>query len=185
MTAAETILSGYSKAIIKKAAQIRVLAFDVDGVLTDGKIIYSATGDELKTFNVRDGLIISHLKKAGFITGIISGRESAAVTRRAVELKLDFCHQGIEDKAWAFSQILKHHKLKAKDVCFVGDDINDLPVFDLAGLRICPADAPGYLHGLVDLTTTSKGGKGVIREVAELLLASRGSFDKILKSVRK
>ena len=123
MTAEETILSGYSKAIIKKAAQIKVLAFDVDGVLTDGKIIYSSSGAELKAFNVRDGLIISHLKKAGLITGIISGRESAAVTRRAVELKLDFCHQGIEDKAWAFAQILKHHKLKAKQVCFIGDDI--------------------------------------------------------------
>ena len=185
MTAEETILSGYSKAIIKKAAQIKVLAFDVDGVLTDGKIIYSSSGAELKAFNVRDGLIISHLKKAGLITGIISRRESAAVTRRSVELKLDFCHQGIEDKAWAFAQILKHHKLKAKQVCFIGDDINDLPVFDQAGLRICPADAPPYLHNMVDLVTSSKGGRGVIREVSELLLAASGGFNKILKTVRK
>ena len=83
------------------------------------------------------------------------------------------------------SQILKHHKLKAKQVCFIGDDVNDLPVFDQVGLRICPADAPAYLHDMVDLVTSSKGGRGVIREVSEFLLAASGGFNKLWKTVRK
>jgi 3-deoxy-D-manno-octulosonate 8-phosphate phosphatase (KDO 8-P phosphatase) len=174
-------LHRYTKEQIKKASIIKAVFFDVDGVLTDGRIIYDDAGREIKSFNVKDGLIISYLKKAGIITGAISGRESAAVTRRCAELKIDFCHQGIMDKAMVFDKLLKHYKLKAKEVVFIGDDINDLPVFRLVGFSVCPADTFDYLKEQVDLVTYAKGGCGVLREVGDLVLTAKGLFEKILK----
>jgi 3-deoxy-D-manno-octulosonate 8-phosphate phosphatase (KDO 8-P phosphatase) len=174
-------LPRYSKEQVKKASLIKAIFFDVDGVLTDGKITYDDAGREIKSFNVKDGLIISHLKKAGIVTGAISGRESSAVTRRCAELKVDFCHQGIIDKASVFEKLIKHYKLKAKEVAFIGDDINDLPIFRLAGFSVCPADTYDYIKEQADLVTTAKGGGGVLRELADLVLASKGLFEKIIK----
>lgn len=171
----------FSKELIKKASLVKAIFFDVDGVLTDGKIIYDDSGKEIKTFNVKDGQIISYLKKAGIVTGAISGRESPAVTRRFAELKIDFCHQGIVDKAMAFEKLVTHYKLKAKEVVFIGDDINDLPVFRLAGFSVCPADTYEYIKEHADMVTHAKGGAGVLREVADLVLEAKGLFEKILK----
>ncbi len=150
-------------------------------MLTDGKIIYDDHGKEIKMFDVKDGLIIGYLKKAGILTGAISGRESAAVSRRFAELKVDFCHQGIVDKDMAFQKLLTHYRLKAKHVAFIGDDVNDLPVFSLAGFSICPSDTFDYIKERADLVTFAKGGAGVLREVADLVLEARGLFQKILK----
>lgn len=174
-------MSRYSKEQIKKASLVKAIFFDVDGVLTDGRIIYDDSGREIKSFNVKDGLIVSYLKKAGIITGAISGRESPAVARRCTELKVDFCHQGIMDKGMVFEKLVKHYKLKSKEVAFIGDDINDLPVFRLAGFTICPADTFDYLKEQVDLVTSAKGGAGVLREVGDLVLTAKGIFEKILK----
>jgi 3-deoxy-D-manno-octulosonate 8-phosphate phosphatase (KDO 8-P phosphatase) len=168
------ILDRYTKEQVKKASQVNAIFFDVDGVLTDGKIIYDDSGREIKEFNVKDGLIISYLKKAGIIVGAISGRESEAVSKRCAELNLDFCHQAILDKGSVCEKLMTHYKLKSKQVAFIGDDINDLPVFKKVGFTICPADAMFYLHNRVDLVTFTKGGKGVLREVADLVLAARG-----------
>jgi 3-deoxy-D-manno-octulosonate 8-phosphate phosphatase (KDO 8-P phosphatase) len=173
------ILSGYNKEQIKKAASIRAIFFDVDGVLTDSRITYDETGKEIKNFNVKDGQIISYLKKAGIVVGAISGRESAATAKRSSELKLDFCHQAILDKADTFRKLVEHYKFRNKEVAFIGDDINDLPVFELAGLSVCPADTFAYIKEQVDLVTFAKGGRGVLREVADLVLAARGEFEKI------
>lgn len=178
-------MARYSKAQIKKASLVRAIFFDVDGVLTDGKIIYDEQGKEIKTFHVRDGLIISYLKKAGIITGGISGRESAAVTKRFAELKIDFCHQGIVDKAMVFQKLIDHYKLKAKEVAFIGDDLNDLPVLEMAGLAVCPADSYDYIKERVDMVTEAKGGEGVFREVADLVLEAKGVFEKMLKGSGK
>ncbi len=175
------ILARYTKDQIKKASQVKAIFFDVDGVLTDGKIIYDNSGNEIKEFNVKDGLIVSHLKKAGILVGAISGRESEAVTKRCAELKLDFCHQAIMDKGSVCEKLMTHYKLKSKQVAFIGDDINDLPVFKRVGFRICPADALFYLHSSVDLVAFTKGGRGVLREVADLVLATKGVFEKSLK----
>jgi 3-deoxy-D-manno-octulosonate 8-phosphate phosphatase (KDO 8-P phosphatase) len=177
------LLEKYPKSLIKKASQIKALIFDVDGVLTDGKIIYDDTGREIKAFNVKDGLIIGHLRKAGIITGVISGRESAAVSKRASELQLDFCHQGIVDKGSVFLKLIEFYKLKKKDVMFAGDDINDLSILKIAGMAACPSDAPVYVKKYAEVVTAAKGGEGVIRELGDLLLASRGYLDKFLKSI--
>lgn len=174
-------MSRYSKEQVKKASLIKAIFFDVDGVLTDGKIIYDENGKETKTFHVRDGLIISYLKKAGILTGAISGRESAAVTKRFAELKIDFCHQGIVDKAMAFEKLIAHYDLKSREVAFIGDDLNDLPVFRLAGFAVCPADTCDYIKEEAHLVTRAKGGQGVLREVADLVLEAKGLLQKILK----
>ena len=175
-------MSRYSKEQIKKASAIKAIFFDVDGVLTDGRIIYDETGKEIKSFHVRDGLIVAYLKKAGIITGAISGRESAAVTKRLAELKVDFCHQGIVDKAMVFEKLMAHYKLKGREVAYIGDDLNDLPVFKLSGFSVCPADSYDYIKARADLVTHAKAGAGVLREVADLVLESRGLLAKILKA---
>jgi 3-deoxy-D-manno-octulosonate 8-phosphate phosphatase (KDO 8-P phosphatase) len=175
------VLEKYSKEQIKKAAQIKAIFFDVDGVLTDGKIIYDDTGRESKEFNVKDGYIISHLKKAGILVGIITGRESKVVSNRAVELKMDFCHQGIMDKYAVFLKLVEYHKLKKKQVAYIGDDINDLAVLRECGLSACPADAMDYVKSEVDVVATVGGGQGVAREICDLVLASQGILDKMLK----
>jgi 3-deoxy-D-manno-octulosonate 8-phosphate phosphatase (KDO 8-P phosphatase) len=180
--AIKEVLEKYSKEQIKKAAQIKAIFFDVDGVLTDGKIIYDDQGVEIKQFNVKDGYIISHLKKAGVIVGIITGRESNIVSKRSAELKLDFCHQGIEDTYAVFEKLVECNKLKKKQVAFVGDDINDLKILKACGLAATPADAIHYVSSEADIVTRAKGGDGVLREVADLVLAARGELDKIVKS---
>ena len=179
--AVKEVLGKYSKEQIKKAAQIKAIFFDVDGVLTDGRIIYDETGKEIKNFNVKDGYIISHLKKAGILVGIITGRDSKVVNNRAAELKLDFCHQGIMDKLAVFEKLVTFHKLKKKHVAYIGDDINDLGVLRACGLSACPADALDYMKKEADIVTQSKGGEGVVREVADLVLAAKGELDAILK----
>lgn len=176
------ILSQYSKAQVKKARNIKAIFFDIDGVLSDGKIIYDETGKEIKNFSVKDGYIIKHLKKAGIIVGAISGRDSGVTQKRCAELKLDFCHQGILDKASTFEKLAKHYNLKLKEVAFIGDDINDLCVFEMAGFSICPADTFKYIKERTDLTTSAKGGEGVLREVADLVLAARGEFGNVIES---
>lgn len=171
----------YPKSLARRASQVKALFTDVDGVWTNGSIIYDETGKETKIFNVKDGQIISHLRKAGILTGVISGRESAAVSKRATELRLDFCHQGIVDKADTFAKLLAVHKLKKKEVVYIGDDINDLAVLRQCGISVCPADAPVYIKKEVDFVTESKGGEGVVREVADLILAAQGRIQEILK----
>lgn len=156
------------------ASRVKAIFFDVDGVLTDGKIIYDDAGRELKQFNVKDGAIIKYLRKAGVVTGVISGRESAAVSKRISELKIDFCHQGILDKGDVCKKLAKHYNLKLKEVAFIGDDLPDVAAFEVVGLSVCPADAPYYIRAKADIVTRAKGGDGVLREFADLVLEAKG-----------
>jgi 3-deoxy-D-manno-octulosonate 8-phosphate phosphatase (KDO 8-P phosphatase) len=176
------ILEKYSKEQVKKARLIKAIFVDVDGVLTDSKIIYDATGKEIKNFHVKDGQIVSHLKKAGIVIGAISGRDSVVTANRAAELKFDFCHQGIVDKAEVVAKLSKHYKLKSKEIAYIGDDIIDLGVFNSVGLAMCPKDAFDYIKDSVDLVSVYKGGEGVLRELGDLVLAARGEFEKLLKA---
>ncbi len=176
------VLEKYPKELIKKASQIKAIFFDVDGVLTDGGIIYDDTGRETKRFNVKDGYIISHLKKAGIVVGIITGRDSKVVSNRASELKLDFCHQGIVNKYEVFEKLTEFYKLKKRQVAFIGDDINDLGILRACGLSASPADGLSYVRNEVDFVTQVKGGQGAVREVADLVLASQGLLEKIVQN---
>ncbi len=177
----KSILANYTKEQVKKASAVKAIFFDVDGVLTDGKIIYDESGKEIKNFNVKDGQIIAHLKKVGIFVGAISGRDSGVTAKRAAELKLDFCHQGIVDKGSVVEKLATHYKLKLKEIAYIGDDIIDLSVFKLVGFAVCPLDTFEYIKEKAHLVSAMKGGEGVLREVGDLVLAARGELEKILK----
>jgi 3-deoxy-D-manno-octulosonate 8-phosphate phosphatase (KDO 8-P phosphatase) len=175
------ILEKYTKDQIKKASVIKAIFFEAVGVFADGRIIYDESGKEIINFSSKDGHIIRFLKKAGILTGIISSRDSSVVNRRCNELGLDFCHQGILDKASVLEKLGKHYKLKPKEIAFIGNDIDDLPALRLAGLSVCPADSIDYIRDSVTLVTNARSGRGVVREVADLVLAARGEFEKIVR----
>ena len=166
--------------ILEKARQIRALLFDVDGVLTDGGIIYDNDRQELKRFNVKDGQIINYLRKYGIITGVITGRYSEVVRSRCEELDIDLHHHGIKDKRAAFEQIMQERGLSAGEIAYIGDDINDLPVLVRCGLSATPADGHWAVQRKVDLVLEKKGGEGALRELADLLLLAGGHYEGIL-----
>lgn len=163
----------------KKAAQIKLLLLDVDGVLTDGGIIIDDRGLETKRFDVRDGLGIALLIRAGIKVGFISGRSSRVVTTRARELKVRMVYQGVHDKPAVYAKIKKRMRLTDDQVAYVGDDIVDLPLLKSAGLGVVVRDGGPELQRRVDYVTRTPGGKGAVREIAELLLKSQGKWNNL------
>jgi 3-deoxy-D-manno-octulosonate 8-phosphate phosphatase (KDO 8-P phosphatase) len=160
-------------ALLERARRIRLLVLDVDGVLTDGRIFMSAAGEELKVFNVRDGSGIVALQRAGVTVGIISGRDSAAVTRRAAELGINHVRQGVGDKAAELASLMDELGIAPAETACVGDDTPDLPMLEAAGLAIAVADAHATLGPVVHWVTSAAGGRGAVREVCDLLISAR------------
>lgn len=156
--------------------RVRLLLLDVDGVLTDGSITYSSSGDELKTFHVRDGSAVKLWVQAGHTVAVLSGRSSAAVARRAAELGVRVVLQGYADKAAGFAEILAQTGVDAQDVAAVGDDLPDLAVFARAGVRFAVADAVPEVRAAADRVTMAPGGRGAVREVVETLLKAQGRW---------
>ena len=163
----------------KKAASIKVLILDVDGVLTDGRITLNERGDEVKSFNVKDGLGLKILMSTGIEVVIITGRKSVVVEHRAKELGIDEVWQGIKDKRALCKKIIGEKGLKKKEVCCIGDDLPDLAMFMEAGLRIAVADAVEEVREKADFVTKKKGGDGAVREACEWILKSKGAWPKI------
>jgi len=163
-----------------KAKTIKLIAFDVDGVLTDGGIIYDNSGMEIKRFNVKDGQIIAHLKRAGFIVGAITGRNSQVVKNRCEELKLDFHYHGSSDKLVQYKKIKEDFDLKDEQIAYIGDDIIDLPILIRCGLGATPNDAREYIKKYVDYITPSQGGHGALRDFADMILVNQGILEQIL-----
>lgn len=163
-----------------KAQQIKLIAFDVDGVLTDGGIIYDNSGMEIKRFNVKDGQIISHLKRAGFVVGAITGRSSQVVKNRCKELKLDFHYHGSSDKLVQYEKIKHDFDVKDEEITYIGDDIIDLPILTRCGLSATPNDAREYMKKYVDFVTPSKGGEGALRDLTDMILIEQNLFDVII-----
>lgn len=161
--------------LLERARRIRLLVLDVDGVLTDGRIHMSADGEDLKVFHVRDGSGLVALQRAGVTVAIISGRDSAAVTRRAAELGIAHVHQGVKDKAAELSALMDRLGVTPAETACVGDDTPDLPMLEIAGLAIAVADAHGALGPVVHWATTAAGGRGAVREVCDLLISARAS----------
>ncbi len=159
----------------ERARRIRLLVLDVDGVLTDGRIYMSAGGEDLKVFHVRDGSGLVALQRAGVNVAIISGRDSAAVTRRAAELGIAHVHQGVGDKAAVLSTLMATLGVTPAETACVGDDTPDLPMLENAGLAIAVADAHGALGPVVHWVTSAAGGRGAVREVCDLLISARAS----------
>lgn len=154
-------------------AAIRLLALDVDGVLTDGRITYSESAGEIKTFHVHDGSGLKQLMRNGIAVAIITARESAIVTRRAAELGIEHVYQGVADKGLCLGGVLDATGIKAAFCAYMGDDEADLPAFAIAGLRIAPANAVARVREEADWCTQSRGGDGAVREVCDRLLAAR------------
>lgn len=172
-----------SPEVLEKAKQIKLIIFDVDGVLTDGGIIYDNAGQEYKRFNVKDGQIIKYLRKFNLLTGVITGRDSQVVKNRCEELKIDFHYHGIENKVEVFKKVMEELGLSRHEVAYVGDDINDLPILVNCGLSATPADGHQAVKSHVDFITKVEGGKGVLRELADLVLHSQGHYNQLIKDL--
>ncbi len=162
-----------------RIGQIRLLLLDVDGVMTDGRIIFDSNGVESKFFNVKDGHGIKMVQRAGIEVGIISGRKSQVVANRAAELGIDCVVQGAVNKLEPYLTILAEKGLADEQVAFVGDDVIDIPVLRRVGFAVAPADAVSDVLPFAHLVTKNRGGWGAVREVCDLLLRGQGKWDEI------
>ena len=164
-----------------KPGDIKLLAMDVDGVLTDGTIILDGAGGESKRFNLHDGHGIKLWHRAGLETALISGRESAATTARAEQLSIKYVSQGQKKKLPAFESLLAETGLSAGQVAYIGDDLLDLPIVVRAGLGVAVANAVDELKERADMVTNSCGGAGAVREVIEYILKNSGRWDELME----
>lgn len=167
-------------AIERRAADIKLLLMDCDGVLTDGRLWLLGNGDEQKCFNTHDGLGLSLWHRAGLKSGIISGRTSEAVKRRANELGIEFVRQGDAHKVGAFEQILVEAGVVESEVAYVGDDLNDIAIMRRAELAVAVADAVAEARAAAHYVTAAEGGRGAVREVVELILKSQGRWRDLI-----
>ena len=165
-TAALTFLSRALKCV-------RLFATDVDGVLTDGGMYYSESGDELKKFNTRDGMGIKLLQRAGLITALITMEETKLVMRRAEKLAIPEVHQGARDKLAILRALATRHGLTLEEMAYIGDDVNDVEALKAVGFSAAPADAMLPVLKVVDYVCHKSGGDGAVREVADLILAAQ------------
>jgi 3-deoxy-D-manno-octulosonate 8-phosphate phosphatase (KDO 8-P phosphatase) len=167
--------------IAEKLKHIRLLLLDVDGVLTDGKIIYNDQGAEIKEFNVRDGLGIRMLILAGIQVGIVTGRSCPALRHRCDNLGIELVLDGVKDKSVVLEDIVQKLHTASDEIAFLGDDLPDLPLMRRVGLSISVADAHPLVTAEAQLVTTSPGGGGAVREVCEAVLKAQGLWEKTLE----
>jgi 3-deoxy-D-manno-octulosonate 8-phosphate phosphatase (KDO 8-P phosphatase) len=175
----EDPLEGIDDELRARAAAIHLAVFDVDGVLTDGRVVFGDDGFEHKAFHTRDGLGLQWLQDSGVQVGIITGRTSTVVSRRAEELHIRHLLQGRPDKGPALAELLARLEIAPERAAYVGDDVVDLPAMRSVGLGIAVADASAYTRRHADHVTRARGGAGAAREVCELLLAARGTLDDV------
>lgn len=166
--------------ILEKAAKIKLVIFDVDGVLTDGRLYVTDGGEEIKAFHSRDGHGMKMLQQTGVKVGIITGRTSNIVSHRMNELGIEHVYQGQKDKVPAFEQLIQALSLDAGEVAYVGDDVVDLPVMRKVGLAIAVQDAHGWVKKHAHWQTPSKGGLGAARDVCELIMEGHGKLEAVL-----
>jgi 3-deoxy-D-manno-octulosonate 8-phosphate phosphatase (KDO 8-P phosphatase) len=165
---------------MRRAARVKVMIFDVDGVLTDGSLTYGPDGEATKTFFVLDGLGIQLLQKTGVQTAIISARNSPIVVRRAADLGISHVHQGNHDKRVAFAKLLEATGFKAEECGYIGDDVIDLPLFTRVGFAVAvPSGHPDVQHR-AHYVTQAPGGRGAVREVCDMVMRAQGTYDQAL-----
>jgi 3-deoxy-D-manno-octulosonate 8-phosphate phosphatase (KDO 8-P phosphatase) len=172
--------NGDEQEIIEIAKAIKILLLDVDGILTDGTLYYSANGEELKAFNSLDGHGIKLLQQAGIEVGIISGRDSAALQRRADDLGIQLLYKGREDKVSVIVEIMSNLKLQNHEIAYAGDDLPDLPVVRPAGLGIAVPNAHSEVRATAQIETEATGGEGAVREICDFLLQANDLYVKVI-----
>jgi 3-deoxy-D-manno-octulosonate 8-phosphate phosphatase (KDO 8-P phosphatase) len=171
----------------QKAAKIKIVIFDIDGVLTDGSLYFDNKGEEFKAFNSKDGHGLRMLQESGVEVALITGRQSELVKHRAANLKLSpsLVYQGYRDKLPAFEDLLEKTGLSKENIAFVGDDVIDLPIMSQVGFSISVADGHWFVREHADWITREKGGKGAAREVCEFILEAQGKLQILLDSYLK
>ena len=171
-----------SPEVAARAAQVTMLVLDVDGVLSDGRIIYSEQGDELKCFDVQDGCGLMLWHRAGFKSAIITARKTKLLLRRATELHVDYLAQQALKKLPAYERLLRRYRLAPEQVCVIGDDVMELPILRRAGLAVAVSNAVDEVKALAHYVTQRPGGRGAVREVVDLILKSKGLWDNVLSN---
>ena len=167
--------------VLNKLKKIKLLLLDVDGVLTDGGIIYHDNGAETKVFNVKDGLGIRLLLEAGIHLGIITGRRSNALSFRCKDLGINLIYDGVKNKIDVLDALLDQTGVSAEEVAFIGDDLPDLRLMKTIGLSIAVGDAHKMILDNADMVTSANGGQGAVREVCETILKAKGLWENILE----
>lgn len=166
--------------VSEKATRIRLLLFDVDGVLTDGVVLMHADGTESKRFHIRDGAAMVWAQRAGLSVGLLSARSSAATAQRAAQLAIRIVSQGFGNKLEGYERILGETGFRDEAVAFMGDDLLDLPVLARAGLSAAPADAAPEVRERVDWVSSCTGGRGAVREFIEMVLRAQERWDGVI-----
>lgn len=162
--------------VLARARQVRIAVFDVDGVLTDGRIVLGPAGEEYKQFHVRDGQGLVMLRDSGVTLAVITGRDSTVVAHRMRELGVHYLYQGRHDKRLALEELCREGACTPAEICYTGDDLPDLPVMQQVGLPIAVADAHPAVKAVARWQTPSGGGLGAAREVAELIMHAQGTL---------
>lgn len=174
-------LTSQEKLVLAKAEPIRLLLLDVDGVLTDGSLIYAENGVESKTFNTQDGLGIRLVQKGGIDVGIITARTSPMVLKRGEELGMKYIYQGAKSKLDAFKKIISDTGFKPYQICYMGDDLIDLSLLTRVGLAACPANAVNEVKEICHFISDKPGGQGAVRQTCELILRAQGQFETMVQ----
>lgn len=178
------VLSKIPAAIRERAAIIKLAAFDIDGVLTDGSLWYGENGEQLKRFHALDGHGLKMLQQSGIMVVLITGREGPIVARRAAELGIAETYQNVRDKGQLLDELISRHGIGPEHIAYVGDDIIDLPAMHKAGLAISVPNAPLYISQAAHWTTSVPGGAGAARECCDLILAAQGALSQFFQSTR-
>jgi len=163
--------------VIERAKRVKLLVLDIDGVMTDGRIIYSVYGDELKFFDVQDGFGITLLNRAGIKSVIITAKKSRIVKLRGRDMKVAKSYQGYIDKLIPFAMILREFKVTPEEICFIGDDLIDVPVLKRVGFAVAVPNAAPEVKTFAHYVTSRPGGRGAVRELCDMILKSQGKWD--------
>ncbi len=161
--------------------RIKIFACDVDGVLTDSKILYGMDGSSGKFFNVRDGIAFKFLKYIGIKSMILSGKKSGILKNRLKEIEVDVLIDGIKDKLGILNKFCEKEGYDFEEICYIGDDLNDISVLKKVGLAVAPCDAVDEVKKIVSIITEKKGGQGAVREIVEKIIKGQGKWQKILE----
>ena len=171
----------WNNKVLAKAAAIKLVAFDVDGIMSDGKLYFSASGDELKTFNILDGLGLKQLMNAGITVAVITGRRSPLTEKRMTDLGITHLMQGREDKKIALQELVANMDITPDQIAYMGDDLPDLPALQFAGLGITVPNGYWLVRQQADYCTTMAGGSGAVREACDLILCSQDRLAETLE----